>query len=147
MITVFNDIIKPIRKKKKRLLTLEVKKTAGEPNKHLAFGWASIAADKNGVPIEDYHNDIIPIEELEEAVYSYIEDYSDGGEEHIRGGVAHIVESVVFTDDKIKALELPENSIHRGWWIGMRVTDEEVWEKVKEGTYHMFSIEGEAIRD
>ena len=33
-----------------------------------------------------------------------------------------------------------------GWWIGFKVTDSGVWEKVKDGTYTMFSIEGEAER-
>ena len=33
------------------------------------------------------------------------------------------------------------------WWIGFKVTDDEVWEKVKDGTYPMFSIEGEAVRE
>ena len=33
-----------------------------------------------------------------------------------------------------------------GWWIGFKVLDEEVWEKVKDGTYSMFSIEGTAER-
>lgn len=27
------------------------------------------------------------------------------------------------------------------------MTDDEVWEKVKDGTYPMFSIEGEAVRE
>ena len=30
---------------------------------------------------------------------------------------------------------------------GFKVTDDEVWEKVKDGTYPMFSIEGEAVRE
>lgn len=29
----------------------------------------------------------------------------------------------------------------------LRMTDDEVWEKVKDGTYPMFSIEGEAVRE
>ena len=32
------------------------------------------------------------------------------------------------------------------WWIGFQVTDADVWEKVKDGTYSMFSIEGKAER-
>lgn len=34
-----------------------------------------------------------------------------------------------------------------GWWIGFRVTDDDVWEKVKSGEYSMFSIGGTAIRE
>ena len=48
---------------------------------------------------------------------------------------------------KLKALGLPEDALAEGWWIGFHVTDESVWKKVKDGTYSMFSIEGEAIRE
>ena len=45
------------------------------------------------------------------------------------------------------AMGIPEGVVPEGWWIGFKVTDDEVWEKVKDGTYPMFSIEGEAIRE
>lgn len=65
---------------------------------------------------------------------------------HERGGVAVLVESVVFTEEKMRAMGIPAGTVPVGWWIGFRVLDEEVWEKVKDGTYLMFSIEGEAER-
>ena len=57
-----------------------------------------------------------------------------------------MIESVVFTPEKLKALGLAEDSLPTGWWIGFHVTDADVWEKVKDGTYNMFSIEGTAVR-
>lgn len=42
--------------------------------------------------------------------------------------------------------ELTVGTLPVGWWIGFKVTDSGVWEKVKDGTYTMFSIEGEAER-
>ena len=95
----------------------------------------------------DTQEDIIDIDELEKAVYRYVEFYGDGGELHERGGVATMIESMVFTKEKLKALGLPEDALADGWWIGFHVTDESVWKKVKDGTYSMFSIEGEAIRE
>lgn len=97
--------------------------------------------------ITDWQEDIIDIDELEKAVYHYVEFYGDGGELHERGGVATMIESMVFTKEKLKVLGLPEDALADGWWIGFHVTDESVWEKVKDGTYSMFSIEGEAIRE
>ena len=47
----------------------------------------------------------------------------------------------------MKAMGIPEGILPVGWWIGFKVTDPEVWEKVKDGTYSMFSIEGEAVRE
>lgn len=40
-----------------------------------------------------------------------------------------------------------EGTLPEGWWIGFRVTDPDVWDKVKSGEYPMFSIEGEAVRE
>ena len=65
---------------------------------------------------------------------------------HERGGAAYLIESVVFTDEKVAVMGIPEGVLPVGWWIGFQVTDPEVWEKVKNGTYSMFSIEGEAER-
>ena len=83
---------------------------------------------------------------MERAAYEFVELYREGGEMHERGGVAVLIESVVFTEEKMRIMDIPEGTLPIGWWIGFRVTDEDVWEKVKDGTYQMFSIEGEARR-
>lgn len=117
-----------------------------DDEKQLAFGWASVAVRENGETISDYHRDIIEPEVLEEAAYRFVEFYREGGEMHRRGGCGVLVESIVFTREKQQALGIPEGIVPEGWWIGFHVTDPEVWEKVKNGTYPMFSIEGTAVR-
>ena len=117
----------------------EIQKSNEE--KRLAFGWASVAN------IVDLQMDIIDAEELEQAAYNFVRFYREGGEMHERGNCAELVESIVFTPEKLKALGLPENSLKASWWIGFYVTDDEVWQKVKSGDYSMFSIEGKAIRE
>ncbi len=115
-------------------------------DKMLAFGWASVSMRIDGELIEDWQADIVEPEELERAAYEFVELYREGGEMHERGGVAVLIESVVFTEEKMQAMGLPTGILPVGWWIGFKVLDEEVWEKVKDGTYSMFSIEGEAQR-
>ena len=117
-----------------------------DDDKRLAFGWASAAANINGETVEDCYGDIIDIEELEQAAYAFVELYREGGEMHERGGCAVLVESIVFTQEKIAAMGIPEGTVPTGWWIGFKVTDDDVWAKVKDGTYPMFSIEGQAVR-
>lgn len=117
-----------------------------DDDKHLAFGWASAAADINGETVVDCYEDIIDIEELEQAAYKFVELYREGGEMHERGGCAVLVESTVFTPEKIAAMGIPEGTVPTGWWIGFKVTDDDVWAKVKDGSYPMFSIEGQAVR-
>ena len=112
----------------------------------LAFGWANVAIRTSGEQIEDWQGDMIDPEDLENAAYDFVELYREGGEMHERGGAAVLVESVVFTKEKQRAMGIPEGTLPEGWWIGFKVLDPEVWEKVKDGTYPMFSIEGTAER-
>jgi len=117
-----------------------------DDEKMLAFGWANVSMRVDGELIEDWQGDIIEPEELEVAAYEYVRLYGDGGEMHERGGVAVLIESVVFTEEKMQVMGIPAGTLPVGWWIGFKVTDKDVWEKVKNGTYPMFSIEGEAER-
>lgn len=117
-----------------------------DDEKMLAFGWASVSMRVDGEVIEDWQNDIVEPDELERAAYDYVLLYREGGEMHERGGAAILIESVVFTEEKMKAMGIQEGTLPVGWWIGFKVTDSDVWEKVKDGTYSMFSIEGEAER-
>ena len=122
------------------------KVTKANEDKMLAFGWANVSIDKTGNQVEDWQGDMIDPEDLEEAAYQFVKLYREGGEMHERGGVATMIESVVFTEEKMQAMGIPSGTLPVGWWIGFQVTDPDVWEKVKDGTYSMFSIEGTAER-
>lgn len=117
-----------------------------EDEKRLAFGWASIAVEETGEQLIDWQKDMVDPEELEKAAYRFVRFYREGGEMHERGDCATLVESVVYTEEKMKALGIPEGILPVGWWIGFYVSDNDVWEKVKSGEYSMFSIEGAARR-
>ena len=122
------------------------KVTKANEDKMLAFGWANVSIDRAGNQVEDWQGDMIDPEDLEEAAYQFVKLYREGGEMHERGGVATMIESVVFTEEKMQAMGIPPGTLPIGWWIGFQVTDPDVWEKVKDGTYSMFSIEGTAER-
>lgn len=134
------------KKKPDDILKGRFKIAKSDDEKMLAFGWASVSMRVDGELIEDWQGDMIEPMELEDAVYEYVRLYGDGGEMHERGGVAVLVESVVFTEEKMAVMGIPAGTLPIGWWIGFKVLDEDVWEKVKDGTYPMFSIEGEAER-
>ncbi len=120
-----------------------------DDDKRLVFGWASVSVTLDGVPLEDRQSDIIDPNELESAAYEYVLNFRDGGEEHIPSlrKKARLVESCVFTKDKQNAMGIPPGTLPVGWWIGFYVDDDEAWEKIKNGTYKMFSIEGTATRE
>lgn len=117
-----------------------------DDEKRLAFGWANISVDETGEQLVDWQKDMIDPEDLENAAYEFVRYFREGGEMHERGDCATLVESVVFTEEKMKSLGIPEGTLPVGWWIGFLVTDDDVWEKVKNGDLSMFSIEGEAER-
>lgn len=119
-----------------------------DDDKRLVFGWASISFTADGEQLEDLQHDIIDPDDLEEAAYEYVLNFRDTGEEHrphLRKK-GKLVESCVFTAEKQKAMGLPDGILPVGWWIGFKIEDDEAWEKVKNGTYRMFSIEGKAQR-
>lgn len=113
----------------------------------LAFGWANVAITAEGEQVTDLQEDIVDPDVLEHAAYNFVEFYREGGEMHERGGCAVLVESIMFTKEKMAVMGIPEGTLPEAWWIGFRVTDPDVWDKVKSGEYPMFSIEGEAVRE
>lgn len=143
----FSDMIQcPKPPEQRRVLKGKVDIFKSDDEKQYAFGWANISIRADGEQLVDWQKDMIDPEDLEEAAYKFVELYREGGEMHERGGVAVLIESIVFTPEKLKAMGLEENCLPIGWWVGFHVTDPDVWEKVKDGTYSMFSIEGQAVR-
>lgn len=119
-----------------------------DDDKRLVFGWASVSIKVDGEPLEDLQQDLIDPDDLEEAAYAYVLNFRDTGERHNPNlrKKGKLVESCVFTVEKQKAMGIPEGILPVGWWIGFKIEDDEAWEKVKNGTYKMFSIEGKAVR-
>ena len=117
-----------------------------DEDKRLVFGWASVSLAKDGLLIVDADDEVIPPEELEAAAYDYVLTCRMAGEGHIGGSIGDIVESFMLTPDKAKAMGISEPGI-TGWWIGVKVHDPEIFKKVKEGDYQMFSIQGVALKE
>lgn len=119
-----------------------------DDDKRLVFGWANVAIRIDGEQIQDLQDDIIDPDNLEEIAYDYVLNFRAGGEVHNPAlrNVARLVESCVFTKEKMAAMNLPEGILPEAWWIGFYVDDDDAWEKIKSGKYKMFSIEGTGER-
>lgn len=126
-----------------------------DADKRLVFGWASVVK-VNGIPVTDHQDDVIDENDLEDAAYHYVLNSRVGGHMHRRIGkdffgadaphhISDLVESMVFTDEKVKAMGLPDD-FPRGWWTGYKVNDEAAWEDVKKGKLRSFSIHGRGKR-
>lgn len=121
-------------------------KAREQEDEQLVFGWANWSLDKDGQVPFDWHGDIKSPAELEKAAYNFVLKYRATGEQHQGGVKGHLVESVMFTKEKMAAMGIPEGILPQGWWVGFHIPDKEVFAKVKSGEYQMFSIEGKSKR-
>ena len=117
-------------------------------DKMQVFGWASISEMPDGKEISDWEGDMIAPEELEKAAYSYVLNFRDTGERHDPGKrkKGKLIESVVLTAEKQRAIGIPSGVVPIGWWVGFQITDPDTWAKIKSGEFRMFSIEGTGKR-
>lgn len=115
-------------------------------DKQLAFGWANVIKVGDKVVLDRQKDFIDDDNEIEKAAYDYVLHSRDGGEMHLRTGVADLVESMVFTDEKIEKMGLPVGMIPNGWWVGFKFSDGDAWSEVKSGRYGGFSVHGTGVR-
>ena len=121
---------------------IEIKKANEE--KRIVYAWAYVCS-VSGDQVVDHSGDVIDEEEMERMAYDFMEEYRDGGEMHNRRGVASAVASMPFTKELQESLGIDVGKV--GWLIVFRINDDDVWEKVKNGTYKMMSIGGKATRE
>lgn len=118
-----------------------------DTDQHLVFGWASVAIRKDGEQVVDLQDDVIDPDELEQAAYSFNLDFRAAGVNHEGESVGQLIESLVVTKEKLLSMGLEENALPQGWWVGFYVEDDAVFDKIKDGTYTAFSIQGHALRE
>lgn len=118
-----------------------------EVEQQLVFGWANVTLQEDGTTPFDWQGDIIATDVLEAAAYNYVLQHGLANQQHEWGTeCGWLVESMMFTKDKMLALGIPEGTVPEGWFVGFYIPDPDVYKKVKNGEYNMFSIEGTAMR-
>ena len=114
-------------------------------DEQLVFGWASVAKDAEGNRPLDWHGDLVDAEDLEKAVYDFVLNFGESNEMHRPDSVnGKLVESIMFTKEKMQSMGIPDGIVPEGWWVGFKIENRDVYMKVKTGVYKMFSIEGSA---
>ena len=120
--------------------------TKSNSDEGLVSGWANVAVNADGSLPLDWQDDMIRPEVLEKAAIKFMMDYRASGVMHEGESKGVVVESIVFTKEKQACIGIPEGTVPEGWFITVKVTDPEVFAKVKDGTFKMFSIQGNAKR-
>lgn len=119
-----------------------IKGKRAEDERHYVSGWAYVSK-ADGDVVVDHSGQSIDIHELERAMQQFAKDGAVSGEMHEGAAPNPVVESFTFTPEKIEALGLPAD-FPQGTVITIEV-DEPTFQKVKNGSYMMFSIEGKAL--
>lgn len=137
------DLVSDIGKVAEWTVLIPIEKV--DEHERLVFGWANVPhpVNKGDAPKVDLQDDQIFLSELEHAVYEYVEFLGEGDEMHTETVKAQLVESMVFTPEKLEKMGITEWDGNYGWWTGYRV-DADVFAKVLDGTYKMLSIGGSA---
>ena len=138
-----SDLVAELGKLADWTVTIPIQKV--DEHERLVFGWANVPhpVNKGDDPKVDLQDDQIFLSELEHAVYEYVEFVGEGDEMHTETVKAQLVESMVFTPEKLEKMGIENWDGNYGWWAGYRV-DADAFAKVLDGTYKMFSIGGTA---
>lgn len=119
-----------------------------DDERQIAFGWAYVVKIGDEIVL-DHSGDFIDeaaLSHLEDSIYKYVLESRAADEMHQRfGGVGKLVESIILTPDKMEKMGVQSDTV--GWWCGMRIESNEVWAKIKDGTYGSFSIRGVGRRE
>jgi|SRR6185437_9495390 len=127
----------------KQDFTLAVDFTKTDDELHVVYGWASVSTIGDD-HLMDLQGDKIAVPDLVKAAHDYVTNSRTGGDLHEVMGIGRVVESLVFTPEVQKSLGIDLGKV--GWMIGMHVTDEGVWKRVKDGELKAFSIGGSGVR-
>ena len=111
------------------------------------FGWASVAATADGVPLVDLQGDVVDIYELERAFQEYFKESRELNFRHAGPSRGTLVEMLVVTPEKIAALGLPNDALPLGALVTYHLPDADDYAKAKGEGLLMFSIEGTAQRE
>jgi hypothetical protein len=129
--------------------SMEVPIVKADDEERVVYGFASVA-DEDGQPVVDRQGDILPVTELVKVAHKFIKSGRVGGIMHKMGAdgkpvsIGEVVESVVLRPELQKALGIDLKK--SAWLIGVHISDDETWARVKKGELGAFSIGGRGKR-
>lgn len=126
------------------------KMAKADSDKQHVFGWASIT-HRDGELVVDKQDDVITSEDLEAGAYDFVLFARAQGDMHVRKDVGQLIESTVFTAEKMEkcglfAFDVTTGEQVYGWWCGFHTDCPEVWSGIKSGRLPEFSIGGSGKR-
>jgi len=115
-----------------------------DDEERIVWGWASVVTE-NGEPVVDRQGDVITPDEISKAATEFMLSVRVAKAMHDGEQIGHVVHSFPVTNELAKALGI--QSDREGWIIAQKITDDEVWKRVKSGELKAFSIGGNAVSE
>ena len=116
----------------------QVKITKSDADRRLVYG---VVLEPEVI---DAHNDIVSIDEIENAAHNYLIKSRMIGDQHNKPAKADIVESYIAPAD----LDIGGQQIKKGSWVMVtKVHDDRMWTGIKKGSYTGYSIGGYAVKE
>ena len=119
-----------------------------DTDRRIASGWFYVAQKRDGEQVTDHSGDeVSDLQNLEDVAFDFVLHSREGDVMHDGPVTAQLVESMVFTPAKLKAMGAPEGALPGGWWGGFRINDDAAWNRVKSGELAAFSVFGLGERE
>lgn len=115
-----------------------------DDEQRVVYGWASVVTEK-GEPVVDLQGDVIEPSELVRATTEFMKSARESKMMHQGGQIGTVIHSMPLIDDIAKSLGIATE--REGWLVGVHVTDDDVWKRVKSGELAAFSIGGRAEKE
>jgi len=134
----------------KLIIKTKLKKEVYDDDNNLVFGWGYVAIKKNGKQVIDWSEDRIEpehIKDLEMAVYGFNVGGRKSGIRHGTPARGYLIESMMFTKEKLEKMKVPEGTLPEGVWLGFWFPDDKDYKFIKKMKSPMFSMEGIGIRE
>lgn len=129
---------------------IQVPITKIDDEQHLFGGWAYQTHLADGELVVDHSGDVVDTPEawaaMKDAFVKYALVGRAGNEMHV-DKVSELVEFFVSDREKWGELGIPEGTLPTGVYVSYHTADDEVWGKVKDGTYRSLSIGGTGTRE
>lgn len=133
------------------IIKLEPETMVKNNSNNCIFGWAYLAVDKDGVQQIDHSGELVKeadFEDMELAVYAYNLAFREADMQHDCIAKGYLVESMVFTKEKIKAMGIPDGILPKAAvWLGFHFPDDNDYNEICKMSKPMFSLYGKATKE
>lgn len=117
-----------------------------DEEQQVVYGWAYVTHDREGNVVVDKSGDFVDdIGEIEKTAIDFMLHSRQGDTDHSNKASTTIVESMVFTPEKMAAMGIEKGTMPSGWWIGAKC-DDETWAGYMAGRWKAFSVHGSGTR-